>query len=74
MTFVIGLFCQGTTAYHHLIYNRYAQKVYESKQPLQFWNGVFGAAPCEARTYFHYMEYKSGNEKISKKGDLPLTR
>jgi gliding motility-associated-like protein len=72
--FVIEIHCPAITAYNQTIYNRYGQRVYESKQPDQFWNGTFNGAPCDAGTYFYYLEYKNGEEKIRKKGDLVLIR
>ena len=72
--FVVELHCPAAIAYSHTIYNRYGQKVFESKQPDQFWNGMFNGSPCDAGTYFYYLEYKNGEEKIKKKGDLVLIR
>jgi gliding motility-associated-like protein len=72
--FVVELHCPAALIYSHTIYNRYGQKVFESKQPDQFWNGMFNGSPCDAGTYFYYLEYKNGQEKIKKKGDLVLIR
>ncbi len=72
--FVIELYCPDAMGYRHYIYNRFGQRVFESQQQGQFWDGNFGGRPCDAGTYFYYIEYKNGNEKVLKKGDLVLVR
>lgn len=72
--FVIELHCPAITAYEHTIYNRFGQRVFESKTPGIFWDGAFNGAACDAGTYFYYITYKNGPEKIVKKGDLVLIR
>ncbi len=72
--FVIELHCPGITAYRHYIYNRFGQRVFESQEQGRFWDGSFGGRPSDAGAYFYYIEYKNGNEKVIKKGDLVLVR
>ncbi|PSK95089.1 gliding motility-associated C-terminal domain-containing protein [Taibaiella chishuiensis] len=72
--FIIELHCPAAKAYSHAIYNRYGQKVFESKTPGIFWDGAFNGVACDAGTYFYTIEYKINEEKFSKKGDLVLIR
>ncbi len=65
--FVVELHCPTSTSYSHTIYNRYGQKVFETKQPGQSWDDTFNGRACEAATYFYHIEYRNGEEKIRKK-------
>jgi gliding motility-associated-like protein len=37
------------------IYNRWGQRVYYGLDPNQGWDGTYGGKPCDAGTYFYYV-------------------
>ncbi len=57
------------------IYNRFGECVYYTADPDAGWNGYYKNRPCEAGTYFYFIQLKDMQEnKYSKKGDLQLVR
>ncbi len=59
-------------SYSLLIFNRWGQKIFESHQPANKWDGK----NCDVGTYFYLLTYKNKNslEPIVKKGDVSLVR
>lgn len=58
------------------IYNRYGQRVYNSSQESEGWDGIIRGIPADAGVYFYHLEATTlqRNESISLKGDLTLIR
>jgi gliding motility-associated-like protein len=59
------------------IYNRYGQLIFSGKSPDDYWNGTFNGNPCDAGTYFYYLEMTTDTpdkSKINRKGDITLIR
>lgn len=58
-----------------VIYNRWGEKVFESNDIANGWNGEYQSAPAAPGVYGYYLEAvcKEG-EKITKKGNLTLIR
>ncbi|MFM2388347.1 MAG: hypothetical protein RL660_3104 [Bacteroidota bacterium] len=63
-------------SYRMLIYNRYGEKVFESDDLTEGWNGKYKGKESESTTYFYYIEFLvSGKiKKYVYKGDLILLR
>jgi gliding motility-associated-like protein len=63
-------------SYRMLIYNRYGEKVFESDDLTEGWNGKYKGKDSESTTYFYYIEFLvSGKiKKYVYKGDLILLR
>ncbi len=67
--------CMGISDYAFAIYNRYGQRIFESKQPGQSWDGTYNGQQADLGTYFYYLKYKNNlGEEIKKKGDVVLIR
>ncbi len=58
------------------IYNRWGEKMFESKSVDEKWDGNYNGVPCEVGTYFYYVRYncKVGNQEKFIKGDVTLVR
>lgn len=59
-----------------VIYNRWGQEVYNTKDISKGWDGRYRMKDCEIGTYFYYVEYLPKNSVVKKiaKGDLILLR
>lgn len=67
----------GCTAreYTLTIYNRWGQKVFETNQVGDGWDGRFKGAATEIATYFYYIKFKDeGGDEQERKGDFVLIR
>jgi len=58
------------------IFNRWGEKVYESKDPNFCWDGVYETTVMEAQvlTYYIKAKFNSDNKIISKKGNITILR
>lgn len=56
------------------IYNRWGQKVFETDQINEGWNGIYNGQPALADTYYYVVQYQTACKKTIKKGDLILIR
>lgn len=70
-------FCPVQTSFL-TVYNRWGQKVFETRNPSEGWDGRVGGEDAPADVYVWYVEYEavraSGRMKFVKKGDLTLLR
>lgn len=61
--------------YQLLIYNRWGQLVFSTRNPIERWNGTFKGKPVDAGSFSWYATYTlSGAGKRTKKGNLILIR
>ncbi len=61
--------------YHLLIYNRWGQLVYESRDPRQYWDGKYNGVPCDMGTYMYYFKGTCLTGRTEEgKGDVILIR
>jgi gliding motility-associated-like protein len=66
---------RSARSFNLIIYNRWGQKVFESKNPLNRWNGVFRNQKSEMGTFIWVASYQiNGGPLISKKGNIVLIR
>lgn len=59
------------------IYNRYGQLVFSANNIDQHWDGTYNGAPCDAATYYYYLEAEAVQVEapdIKLKGDVTLIR
>jgi gliding motility-associated-like protein len=58
------------------VYNRWGQRLFESTEQNQKWDGNFNNEPCEVGTYFYMLKYNCESFKEPKllKGDVSLLR
>lgn len=71
----VNYFPEVTADYLMLIYNRWGQKVYESKSPYEGWNGNFNGEIAPLGVYFYYVRYLSlENINFEQKGLVTLIR
>lgn len=56
------------------IYNRWGQKVFETKDHTKGWNGTLSNKPQQSGVYVFYCNYKKNNIPIKTKGTLILIR
>ncbi len=64
------------TDFFFAIYNRQGQRVYESINVQDAWDGAFHGRNLPTETYYYYMQYKCNTEDniILQKGDITLIR
>jgi len=62
--------------FHMVVYNRWGQKVFETSNPAQGWNGLFNGQVESSATFVWYCEFKKpGNaDKIKMKGAVTLIK
>ncbi len=61
--------------FHFVVYNRWGQKLFETYDPEQGWDGTFKGRPLEPAVYGYYLEVKCYNgETFFKKGNVTLLR
>ncbi len=60
--------------YQITIVNRWGNKVFESKNINQSWDGKNNIGNCQAGVYYYIIRYKNKNKTVSKKGFLHLFR
>ncbi|MEY4603155.1 MAG: hypothetical protein RIT43_447 [Bacteroidota bacterium] len=65
----------GITEMNFRIYNRYGQKVFESTDPLEGWNGMFNGKPEQSGTFLYMLDYTliNGNSGFLS-GNITLIR
>lgn len=60
---------------HLLIYDRWGEKVFESFNKDDGWDGTFKGKQSESAVYYYYLEATlNDSKKITKKGDITVTR
>jgi gliding motility-associated-like protein len=66
--------CSGAE-YSFRIVNRFGQIVFESKNPMEKWDGTFNGQPAEIGVYFYLLQLKEPRGKdFQFKGDITLIR
>jgi gliding motility-associated-like protein len=63
--------------YQIKIYNRFGQLVFFSNDISKHWDGTFNGTPCDASTYFYYLQAEAEQAEapeIKQKGDIILIR
>jgi len=58
------------------IYNRYGERIFETRNKTEGWNGTFKGRMCETGSYVYSLQYKNSNstEQKSMKGTFVLIR
>jgi len=58
------------------IYDRWGEKVYDSKDILQGWDGTYRGKPLDPAVFVYYISAKlvSSGQEITKKGNVSLIR
>ena len=63
------------TDFYFTVYNRWGQKLFETRDPSQGWDGTFKGVPLEPDVFGYYLEVKCYNgETFFKKGNVSLLR
>ncbi len=57
-----------------IIYNRYGQKVFETKNADECWNGYYKGQPADPGTYVYYLSAKTLCGDVTKQGSILLIR
>ncbi|MCB0698884.1 MAG: gliding motility-associated C-terminal domain-containing protein, partial [Chitinophagaceae bacterium] len=58
-----------------VIVNRWGQKLFETRDQAEGWNGTFNGKNADIGVYNYYVKYKCSNgEILEKKGDVVLMR
>ena len=58
-----------------IITNRWGQKLFETNNPLEGWDGTYKGVRAELGTYYYYIKYTcTTNEVFEKKGEVILIR
>jgi gliding motility-associated-like protein len=65
---------QNLSAYRLQVYNRYGQKVFETKDYSNGWNGIFKGQPATPGAYIWYCEFKQSGVLNKMKGTVLLVR
>jgi len=60
--------------YYFAIYNRWGQRVFESDNTLNCWDGNFNNQLASQNTYYYYLEAETNCGKVFRKGDILLLR
>lgn len=60
--------------YYLTIYNRWGQKVFESKSADDCWEGTIDSGPAMMGTYYYFLQAETACGKIVRKGDITLIR
>lgn len=66
-----GVKGEGIRNYHIYIYNRWGEKLFESTNPKQQWDGTYGGQPAQQGVYT-YQLFASGIESKGKTGIVTL--
>lgn len=67
----------GLLQYNIVMYNRIGQKVFESDDPQEKWDGKYNGHDCDAGTYTYIIKYRGQqqpNTEITRKGSVLLVR
>ena len=65
----------GITSFTLLIYNRYGEKVFETNDLSNGWNGTYKGKPENTGVFAYYLEYEYDNgDKNSLKGNITLVK
>ena len=59
---------------HFIIYNRYGEKVFETRRADDCWNGLYKGLPSEAGSYVYYLSAETLCGPITRKGSILLMR
>ena len=67
---------ENVSSVYFAVYNRWGQRLFESTEQNQKWDGNFNNEPCEVGTYFYMLKYNCESFKEPKllKGDVSLLR
>jgi gliding motility-associated-like protein len=57
-----------------VIYDRWGEEVFSTKNLKEGWDGTFKGEKAEVGTYYYYIEYDSFKGKKTLKGDINLVR
>lgn len=66
--------CSNITSYNLKIFNRWGQKVFESNELTDEWNGRNGSTRLRGDVYVYVAKYETGGGEFSVKGDVTLLR
>ena len=51
------VFAKKSAPFEFLVFNRYGERVFESNQPIEFWNGVYQGVPAPMDTYIWHLKF-----------------
>lgn len=73
--FQIRFFCPLSNNFNLSIYNRFGERVYQSINADQYWDGSYNGRQADVGTYFFLLNYGENNTETKKtSGDLLLIR
>jgi gliding motility-associated-like protein len=61
-------------SYYFAIYNRWGQRVFESENESDCWNGEYNNEPAPLGTYYYFLKGETRCGELFKKGDILLIR
>lgn len=64
----------GIQAFELSIYNRWGQRVFNTTNPLEGWDGTFKGKAAELSTYYYMIPLKFRGKEFMMKGDITLLR
>ncbi len=66
---------KGVEEFHLMIYSRWGEKVFETEDPLQGWDGTFKGKTLNTGVFVYKVEAKTRcADKIDQKGEIAITR
>ncbi|REJ80839.1 MAG: gliding motility-associated C-terminal domain-containing protein [Bacteroidetes bacterium] len=68
-----GVKGEGIKNFRLFIYNRWGEKIFETSNPNEHWDGYYGGRPAEQGTYV-YQVFASGIGKKARNGSVTLVR
>ncbi|MBS1743238.1 MAG: gliding motility-associated C-terminal domain-containing protein, partial [Bacteroidetes bacterium] len=63
-----------TKNFHLMVYNRWGEKVFETHNVSDCWDGTYKGNPCEIGNYVYYLTGETLCGKVNRKGNLVLFR
>lgn len=63
-----------TKNFHLMVYNRWGNKVFETFNVAQCWDGTYNGNPCDVGNYVYYLTGETLCGKVTRKGNLVLIR
>lgn len=72
---VLRLYSRFAEEVYWVIYNRWGQKLFETRDPDGFWDGTFQGVPQPVETYGYYLRVRClGGALLEKKGNVTLLK
>lgn len=65
--------CEMTT-YHFVLFNRWGERMFETRDINDSWNGIYKGKRVPTEVYVYFVEYSFGNTSLMKKGNVTVVR